>query len=812
MGVPGNANTLLLKSAAAGGAYEISRSLRFNSGDSAYLNRTPASAGNLTKWTLSLWIKRSKLASAIYLFPCSDYSSTSTIIEIGVNDKITYYNYASGAYNGNLVTAQVFRDPSAWQHLVFVWDTNNATSSDRMQMYANGTRITAFDTATYPSSGAQSRINSNVLHTIGGGNNANYFNGYLADIHFIDGQALDPSSFTTTDLTTGQLVPKAFTGSYGTNGFKLSFSDNSTTAALGTDTSGNGNTWTVNNFSVTAGSGNDSLVDTPTSYGTDTGAGGEVRGNYCTLNPLDNPDNTLSNGNLDLVGVGSNFHGTRSTFGLTSGKWYFECTVAAEGGETRTGPGLYRPTDVLTGDYGNGTVVVYDYESNIYVRDESGSGSTWYSTPGTVSAGDIFGFAFDLDAQKVWIHKNGTWLNSGNPGAGTGAVVSSLPVATYFPGGWAYNTSDNLVFNFGQRAFAYNSNRSGFKAVCDTNLPAPVVAKPDESFQTILYTGTGAVRSITGLNFSPDLVWLKGRNSGSNHFLFDILRGPGNRICSSGTFSESFEVNSLTSFDSNGFSYGNDSGSGGGNVNGTTYVGWTWDAGTSTVTNTAGSITSQVRANASAGFSVVTWTGTGSAATVGHGLGIAPHMAIIKRRDASGWDWPVWHNKLTSSTYNIFLNSTNAEANRSDIWSAAPTSALLNLGNSGQVNGSSGTYVGYIFAPVSGYSSFGSYVGNGSSDGPMVYTGFRPRWVLYKESSVGGSSWELIDAARNPYNASNARLFPDSSGAENTAQNALDLLSNGFKPRATYGGNNSSGQTYIYAAFAESPFQYARAR
>ena len=264
----------------------------------------------------------------------------------------------------------------------------------------------------------------------------------------------------------------------------------------------------------------------------------------------------------------------------------------------------------------------------------------------------------------------------------------------------------------------------------------------------------------------------------------------------------------LTSFNSDGFSWGSYG-------SGATFVGWAWDAGTSTVTNTAGSITASLRANASAGFSVVTYTGNGtSGATVGHGLNVAPQLLIVKRRSSAGStaNWAVWHGSLTAGQ-NLFLNTTDSASaySPSRFTSTLPTSTVFSIGGGDETNYSGGTFVCYAFSPVSGYSSMSSFVGNGSSDGTFVYTGFRPRYVMMK-SATTTTNWWIHDAARSSYNAVREILFPNLSSAEDASNNYIDLLSNGFKLRFSNTDYNTSGQTYIYAAFAESPFQYARAR
>jgi hypothetical protein len=328
-----------------------------------------------------------------------------------------------------------------------------------------------------------------------------------------------------------------------------------------------------------------------------------------------------------------------------------------------------------------------------------------------------------------------------------------------------------------------------------------------------LYTGNGSTQTISGLGFSPDLVWTKSRNDALSHIWMDTVRGTGVYLRSNSTGAEEPNSSVITSFDANGFTLGSSSAS---NLSAYTYAAWCWDAGSSTVTNTQGSISSQVRANPSAGFSVVTYTGTGGTATVGHGLGIAPSFILIKERSPNTDNWNVYHSSIGASAW-LQLNLTNATSTGSEMWnSTSPTSTVVtvrNPGSGGYSNRSGAAYVAYCFAPVVGYSSFGSYVGNGSgsNDGPFVFCNFRPRWILLKDSTNAGN-WELIDTARIGYNGANYRLFPNLSDAE-FADHRVDILSNGFKLRVGAGSAiNSSNAVIVYAAFAESPFAYSRAR
>jgi hypothetical protein len=784
------------------------RSLRFNSDDSAYLTRTPASAGNRKTWTWSGWVKLSSNKNQ-QLFNCvgAQNDTQATFIDFlstGVF-RVTGWNTV---WRG---TAAVYRDFSAWYHVVVAFDTTQATGADRVKVYINGSQVTNFSSSNDPTQNTDYGINQAALHEIGrytvSGTGYDYLGGYMTEIVFVDGQALTPSSFGQTNSTTGVWEPKAITGlTYGTNGFYLKFQDNSGTTAttLGKDSSGNGNNWTPNNFSVTAGVGNDSLVDTPYLYGTDTGAGGEVRGNYCTLNPLDTSvfagSLALSNGNLQVAGTNESA-GVKSTFFVSSGKWYWEGTLTS--GSTDSVIGIGQAASIYYPGYSS-TSYAYRFDGNKLNNDSSSSYGASYTT------NDVIGIALDLDAGTLVFYKNGS---------SQGTAYSSLS-GNFTPhfGASGGGNSTTWVANFGQRPFAYTAP-SGFKALNTQNLPTPTIGatattRADDYFNTVLYTGTGATRSITGVGFAPDFVWNKGRSNAVDHCLNDIVRGANKQLVSNTTDAELTYTNQLTSFDSDGFSLGADN-LGYTNYNNVTYAAWCWKGGGTGVSNTAGTVTSTVSANTTAGFSVVTYTGTGSNATVGHGLGATPGMIIIKNRSTTTF-WAVYHAANTSApeTDYLLLNSTAATADDNTYWNdTAPTSTLFSIGTDNRVNGSTNNMVAYCFAPVAGFSAFGTYTGNGNADGPFVYTGFRPRWVLFKRTDTA-NNWFILDTARDTYNALTNYLSPDLSSTESTASNIADFVSNGFKVRgtSTYYGFNASGGTYIYAAFAENPFKYSLAR
>jgi len=327
--------------------------------------------------------------------------------------------------------------------------------------------------------------------------------------------------------------------------------------------------------------------------------------------------------------------------------------------------------------------------------------------------------------------------------------------------------------------------------------------KPTDYFETKLYTGTVSSQSITGVGFQPDWVWIKYRSDIANHHLYDSVRGVQKRLNSNTSNAEATSVNNLTSFDSDGFTIGTDNDI---NESGQTYASWNWLASNTTASNTDGSITSTVSANTTSGFSIVSYTGTGSNANIGHGLASVPKIIFVKRRNTAE-NWAVNIQKITNVINDsLWLNLTNASSTIPIWWNSTnQTSSVFSVGTASDVNGSGDTYIAYCFAEKTGYSKFGSYTGNGSTDGPFVYTGFKPAFVIIKSSSQAETNWVIVDNKREGYNPDNDRLFPDSNQAESTSD-VIDLLSNGFKLKSGAGSSNGPSYTHIYMAFAEAPF------
>ena len=331
-----------------------------------------------------------------------------------------------------------------------------------------------------------------------------------------------------------------------------------------------------------------------------------------------------------------------------------------------------------------------------------------------------------------------------------------------------------------------------------------ITFQPSDYFNTKLYTGTGSSNSLTGVGFQPDLVWIKRRSAISSNQLFDAVRGVTKRVFSDSNEAESTDATTLTSFDSDGFTVSTHTGL---NNSSDTYASWNWLANGSGSANTDGTInTTYTSANTTSGVSIIQYTGNStSGATIGHGLGVEPSVYFCKKTNSSGDNWGFYHKSLGATKY-LLLNTNDSGLTSSAPWNdTAPTSSVITLGNATAVNGNTDTFIGYAFAEKKGFSKFGSYVGNGSTDGTFVYTGFKPAFIIVKQSSASGESWKMWDTKRSTFNITDKWLEPDDNQAEGSGSNGIDILSNGFKCKQTNTAMNASGATYIYMAFASEP-------
>jgi hypothetical protein len=795
-----------------GGFYgtQIDGSLRFNDDDSPKLTRTPATTSNRKTWTWSGWVKRGNLSTNKILFSTdSGYNGGGIAILFDSSDRFSLYNAAKNF--ANVRTSAVYRDVSAWYHLVVAVDSTQATSTDRVKLYVNGEVITSFSaTGGYPSLNQNTYVNDSAYaHGIGGNatSTVSSFDGYMAEINFVDGQSLDASSFGETK--SGVWIPKAYSGSYGTNGFHLEFAGNAN------DSSGNGNNWTANNISS-----HDYVPDSPTN-------------NFCTFNSVDNQGQNLSQGNLVPAGTNS-WDTVRGTYAMSSGKWYWEERIGANNADHRSGISDNKFTPSLSG---SGVLSVEFYNFG-YARVFYEGATEQTSSGGYAGSGDVVGYALDMDNKTFKYYKNGTLYYTKNLGSNFTVV---------HPMTQKYYTSAS-IFNFGQDStFLGNTSAggnsddngygdfkyappSGYLALCTANLPVaegvdPALDNsPQDYFSTVLYSGNGVDgRSVTGVGFQPDFTWVKVRNAAGRHVLGDVVRGDDAALFTDVTDAEATTGSRIITRIPDGFTV-----SDGGNVNqsGETYVAWNWKANGSGVSNTDGSITSTVSANTDAGFSIVTYTGTrssdagetGTPTTIGHGLGKTPAMVITKARESTAnARWNVWHQGYqpdqTYLNYQLWLNESstpnNAGWQRTDTGFSTTTFCPARY-SWDDVSGID--YVAYVFAEIEGFSKCGIYTGNGSTDGAFVYTGFRPAFVLIKGIS-SAEHWD-IPIFPNDYNGTVYTLSPNLSNAERGMdQNpAIDYLSNGFKFKTSDGNYNTNGYSYIYIAFAETPFKYANAR
>tara|TARA_Y100000004_G_scaffold30375_2_gene31645 strand:- start:2298 stop:4706 length:2409 start_codon:yes stop_codon:yes gene_type:complete len=784
--------------------HTINQSLRFEDGDNAYLNITPSSTGNQKTFTYSCWVKLGNLGTSRTLLAQHTSGSNTFVFRFDASNNLQVENYVS-SYQLHLVTDAEFRDVGAWYNVVLRIDTTQSTDTDRARLYVNGTEQTSFSSSTYPSQNTDLKINSTNAHHIGARTSGSFnFDGYLTDINFIDGQSLAPTSFGETKA--GIWIPKDTSGlTFGTNGFRLKFQDSS---ALGDDTSGNGNDFSSNGLAAT-----DVVLDSPTN-------------NFATLNTLDKylTNVTLSEGNLEIDTSASNV-GVKSTYFVNSGKWYYEARVGNSSGTPTYGAATSSWDNTYVGNTGS-----YGYLTNGYIYVNA---SAVQSSLATATTGDIIGIALNMDDNEITFYKNNTQI-------GTTVTGLESELAPAFAG----QASSQSQINFGQdSSFAgnetaqgntdgngkgdfYYSPPSGFLALCSANLPDPAIdpaqdEEPADYFNTVLYTGNGTsvtdTQAISGVGFSPDFTWIKNRTSGGFHILNDRVRGAGNNLFINSTAIENTGGAStgdlFPSFDSDGFTvkYGYAGGANSGtNQNTDAYVAWNWLAGGTAVTNDVGDIQSQVSVNSNAGFSIVTWTGNGSASdTVGHGLGAKPDLAIYKRRTVSVSDWYAIFDVLDGSFDRLKPNDTSVLANASGYGTMLDTNTISNFSWP-----SGASMLAYCFRSIDGYSKIGTYSGTGSATGaPFVYTGFRPAWVMLKNTD-GTYDWVIFDAKRSTFNLIDDFFVTNGSATEYTASTtvSLDFTSNGFKIREDWAGMNNSGDKIFYIAFAEQPFKYSNAR
>jgi len=763
-------NNLLMGAAGQSTGYDIDQSIRFNSGDSAYLTRTPGSAGNQRTFTLSTWVKFSTIKADNVLF--------SSWIASGPSAYALVYTQSGGELrfddqNGTgIITNQVFGDLLAWYHVVLRVDTTDGTSGDRYQMYINGSRVTSFGTENQPAQNYQTNVNKAQPHYLGRNGYSLamiYSDLYQAETHFIDGTALAASSFGETNAD-GVWIPKAYSGSYGTQGFYLKGQDSS---ALGDDSSGNGNDLTSSGLAAA-----DQMSDSPTN-------------NFWTFNPLDS-GSTISDGNLK--NGGGNSTNTHAPALPVSGKWYWEilCTDINTGTTGAHFFGICDASVFETQSFSDHAAISAGQQRGGQLKKNNSNTSTGTA----VVDGNTVGFAFDADNLTLALYVDGSQ---------SGSTITSLTAGTYKP--WIQDGAavTNMTINFGQSDFD-QTVPTGYKSLCTNNMPTPTISDPSKYFQTTLYNGTGSELEVDQSGeestFQPDFVWIKNRsNAGNENELYDAVRGATKAIFSSATSAESTQAQGLKSFDGDGFTVGT---RGEVNTSGSTNVAWQWLANNTTgSTNDDGSVDSTVAVNTTAGFSICKFNpGGNSNVTFGHGLGVAPRLVLVKNlEDATNWQMLHLDQGVGNK---LFLNTNGLPASDANMWqNTAPTSTVVSVGTSQTTNEQN---IAYVFAEVEGFSKIRSYVANASTDGPFVYCGFRPAFVMFISIAGSGAGRWMLDTARNPFNVADDILQANSNAAESSGSSYnLDFLSNGFKVR-TASDFNASGRTIAFVAFAEHPF------
>jgi len=852
----------------------LSTGLKLERGQSGTMTRTPASDGNKKTWSFSFWYKKSVYGETGFgigvLGAGSGIYNRRSDISFGVSASNNQFSYITdrradaGTYYQQSTLSQ-FTDTTSWTHFMIVQDTTQSDVNDRVKWYVNGEELTiangslsSWAASSYTQDYQTLINNSSYLHRLFDGNHntvTQYADGYFADMYFIDGTAKAPTDFA--EEYEGAWVPKAYSGTYGSQGWHLDFSDASD---LGADSSGNNNDWTVSNITA-----DDHTPDSPTN-------------NFATM--MLNASMEEKQGNLYLETSRTGYwDGTVATHGVNSGKWYYEVRVNVGSGDNfRSAVGWVVEPYQMTlpwnqrGTTGDPSGTMFNnYMFPVWATNYWKSGGN-DGTAVAASTGDVINVAVDLDAGKIWFGINGTYydnsgVSGGDPGAGTGESMSGMHDAAsrgrhYVPAVLLRSDgtagSNNATLNFGQDSTFYaaltagtNSDTNGigefqyavptgFKALCSKNIAESSISQVDgekmsEYFNPLIYTGNGGALTSPSSGFLPDMVWIKNRTTSAyNHHLVDSVRGVSNRLVPNGTQAESGSF--VASLDSDGFSLNTSNRTV--NHSGDDYIAWTWKAGGApTASNsagvgnvpTSGSVmidgvaststlagtiaATKLSASTKAGFSIVSYTGNSTASqTLAHGLTAAPHF-IIGKRTGSTENWVVWHQDLPGEQ-TLYLNLTNAQNSSPNTWyESGMTSTTFGV-DSTEANGST-TQVAYVWHSVEGFSKFGYYNSvAGSADGPDIYLGFRPALIIIKSGSAG-RNWIMFDNKRKSKygNPTGVNLFVNTDAAEtdNSGYN-IDMLANGFKLRGQGGEINTSSEKYYFAAWAENPFKYAASK
>jgi hypothetical protein len=766
----------------------------FDAASSSYAYRTNPTATSITTATVSFWVKRSAITGTEQIVVSGRYNDNNQgRIGFTATDKMQVA-IKDGGNTRSFVSDATFRDCSGWYHFVIAVDGTQVVGNDRINVYCNGVGPLSGTYNTVLNMQFEGFMGSTNVASIGRRqrNAEMYFNGYIAEIVGVDGQQLTATSFG--QFKKGIWIPKAYTGSYGLAGCHVKFENSSD---LGND-SANVLDYTLSNIGT-----DHQVLDSPTN-------------NYATLdwnNGFHSSTYPLHEGGLEHHNTASTWLHSQGTFVMKTGKWYWEYTNGSDIQHNCFGicaQGERSGDNVLT----SGTTQFVGYAEGWGVLSNSGVWVKWNNnvgtaiSPNTLAVNDIIQIAFDADANKLWFGKNGTWVNSGNPATGANASYSNMNaqkqdlVACQV----THSNATNKV-NFGQRAFAYTPP-TGFNACCSANLEEPSILQPEKGVDVLLWTGDATTtRDITGLNFQPDFIWIKNRSSSNyGHLVYDSIRGVGNtkEIRTDANLAEGgapCETNGYVSaILSTGFTIAKGTTDAAYvNYSGSNYVAWCLKKGVQF------------------GFDIQGYTGNGTAGkTVSHDLDAVPELVIVKNRSAAR-NWRVYHHhaldKTTPYTDSGILDTTTIWA---DLWAdsnlywndTAPTSTVVTLGSNPDVNQNTSDHIMYLWRSIEGFSKVFSFEGNGNANGPYVYCGFRPRWILWKNADAA-TNWTLYDTARDVYNGANTKYIAGNEASAETATGVfLDYFSNGFKLKLGLGNNN----TFVGIAFAETPQKYSNAR
>ena len=744
----------------------IAKSCIFNHASEPDLARTPSSGGNRRTFTVSAWVKLcTEFGQRRMIFVQGPTGSGNNyfLIEFDANNKLfVSANDGSGGEDISLVTSRTFEDTSKFYHIVVAFDTTQSTSSDRVKIYVDGDQITSFSTETYPSQDYDTNVNHTVEAVVGNYTTTGYaFDGYIAEFNLVDGTALTPATFGLTDTSTGRWIPKSLTGiTYGTNGLRLEFA-NSAGQTIGDDTSGNGNDLTVTNLDAA-----DITTDSPTQ-------------NYPTFDPLRQTSYTYSEGNLDLTTSTNSRHALSNRLLPKSGKWYWEVQVKNKSSGS-SGCGLAFDTWSTTdsGATAEGLRIIFTAGTASDGKAYETYSSTQYTSSQltTFAADDYIGFAYDADTGKIWISKNGAYINSGNPVTGAGYVLNAPNTFNWrhVTTGYNNNSTQRHIWNFGQRSFN-TAAPTGFKDLNQDNLP----------------------ENVRGI---PDFVFIKDFDQAVNWQSYDSTRGAKYYLLPSTSGAETFIGDSLQKFLKGGFEVEDNT-----SVNkvSSSVVAWNWVANNGVQgANTDGSgsaLSCTFQTNQDAGFSIVKFQGNGGQTAVEHGLSQAPEFVIQRRRDNGGSNWWCYTTQYTIGSYHYNKLDTNTSwATQSN--GSPPTNKVFTSHGWGSDN-----IIAYCWHSVPGFSYFGSYIGDATTDGPYIHLDFKPSLIWLKSNNT--ANWYVYDIARSPKNPADERLVFTTAVQSTNSGRGIDICASGFKVRQESGyGYNYSGVLTFVAAWAENPF------